>query len=84
MTAFARLGQNGYRTAPPANFTLEHWNVQAQTAGHLDHVKHRTSKHVVLHPSDGSLIAVKNSSGVTGVVVNGSPRPVKDGSHGMD
>ncbi len=58
---------NGYPTQPVEDFTLQHWDVQARSAGHLDYVKNWTFKDVVLHTSDGSRLRVEHSSGVSGI-----------------
>ncbi len=61
---------NGYPTAPLEDFTLSHWDVQAQRAGHLDYVKDWIFKDALLHTSDGSRLLVEHSSGVTGVAIS--------------
>ncbi len=58
---------NGYPTQPLEDFTLQHWDVQARSAGHLDYVKNWTFKDFVLHTSDGSRLRVEHSSGVSGI-----------------
>ncbi len=64
---------NGYPTEPLEDFTLKHWNVQAQRAGHLDYVKDWKFKDVVLHTVDGSRLLVEHGSGVTGIPTAAQP-----------
>jgi hypothetical protein len=62
-----RVDVNGYQTAPPEHFILDHWNVQAQTAGHLDYVNDWTFHDVVLKTADDSHLTLQHSTDVSGL-----------------
>jgi polygalacturonase len=52
---------------PVDHFVLEHWNVQAATAGHIDDAKDWTFKDVVLEASDGKAVEAADDAGMVGI-----------------
>jgi polygalacturonase len=58
---------DAYATAPLENFVLDHWDVQARTAGHIADAKNWKMSDMSLAIADGSAVAVTDSSGVTGL-----------------
>jgi len=58
---------DAYANAPLEKFVLDHWNVQAQTAGHIADAKDWKMSDMLLAIADGSAVTVTDSSGVTGL-----------------
>jgi hypothetical protein len=69
---------DAYTTAPLENFRLDHWNVQAQTAGHIDDAKNWAFSHVSLTIADASVVALTDTANITGIAsreVADQPQP---------
>jgi polygalacturonase len=58
---------DAYANAPLEDFVLDHWNVQAQSAGHIADAKDWKMSDMLLTIADGSTVAVTDSSGITGL-----------------
>jgi len=58
---------DAYANAPLENFVLDHWNVQAQSAGHIADAKDWKMSDMSLAIADGSAVTVTDSSDVTGL-----------------
>ena len=62
-----------YPNAPLADFQLDHWNVQAATAGHIADAKDWKFSDVSLSLTDGSMVALSDSQNVTGIATKPAP-----------
>jgi len=58
---------DAYANAPLENFVLDHWNVQAQSAGHIADAKDWKMSDMSLAIADGSAVTVTDSSDVMGL-----------------
>ncbi|MHB1023286.1 MAG: glycoside hydrolase family 28 protein [Acidobacteriaceae bacterium] len=58
---------SAYPQAPLTNFRFDHLNIEAKTAGHIDDAKNWSFKDVQLKIADGSKVAMKDSTNVTGL-----------------
>lgn len=63
---------NGVPQAPVTHVTLKHLDIEAQSAGHLENAKDWTFEDVKLKIADGSTVALKDCSGITGLPTNGN------------
>jgi len=62
-----------YPSAPLTDFQLDHWNVQAATAGHIADAKDWRFSAVSLSIADGSVVALSDSQNVTGIATRPAP-----------
>jgi polygalacturonase len=58
---------DAYANAPLINFALDHWDVQAQSAGHIADAKDWKLSDMDLKIADGSAVMVTDSTDVTGL-----------------
>jgi len=58
---------DAFTELPVDHFTLDHWDVQAATAGHIDDAKDWTFKDVVLKTGDGKAVEVADDAGISGI-----------------
>ena len=64
---------DAYPNAPLTDFHLDHWNVQAATAGHIADAKDWKFSDVVLNITDGSVVALSDSRNITGIASRPAP-----------
>ncbi len=58
---------DAYASAPLERFVLDHWQVEAQTAGHIADAKDWKMSDMSLKIADGGVVAVTDSSDVAGL-----------------
>jgi polygalacturonase len=69
---------DAYPNAPLTDFHLDHWNVQAATAGHIANAKDWKFSDVALTIEDGSVVALSDSHNITGIATRqASPNATK-------
>jgi polygalacturonase len=56
-----------YPSAPLVGFTLDHLQIQAATAGHIDDAKNWKFSNISLTTADGSVVAFSYDSNITGI-----------------
>jgi polygalacturonase len=69
---------DAFPQVPLNHFTLDHLNIQAQTAGHIDDAKDWKFSDVTLTTADGSVVSLTDDSDITGIAskeVAASTRP---------
>ncbi len=64
---------DAYPNAPLTDFQLDHWNVQAGTAGHITDAKDWKFSDVSLTTADGSVVALSDSKNITGIASRPAP-----------
>ncbi|QMV18010.1 glycoside hydrolase family 28 protein [Granulicella sp. 5B5] len=65
---------DAYPNAPVYNVRLDHWDVQAQAAGHIDDAKNWTFSDVKLNTADHSVVALTDDTNVIGIATREVPR----------
>lgn len=68
---------NGNAAAPVEKVTLDHWDVEAQSAGHIAFAKDWTAKDIQLKIADGSSTDTKDSSNIVGLPKGGNASKAK-------
>jgi polygalacturonase len=58
---------DAYKAVPLKDFQLDHWNVQAQKAGHIFDATNWSFSHVSLTTADGSVVSLSDDSNITGI-----------------
>ena len=58
---------DAFPQVPVDHFVLDHLQIEAQTAGHIDDAKDWKFSDVSLKTADGSVVALTDSSGITGI-----------------
>lgn len=69
---------NAYPSAPLLDFTLDHLQIQAATAGHIDDAKDWKFSNISLTTADGSVVALSNDSNITGIASRAAPPSQQD------
>ena len=68
---------NGNPLAPPTGFQLDHFDVSAQSAGHIENATDWTMHDMTFRVADGSSVALKDTKNITGVPAAGAASTAK-------